>query len=374
MTVIRDPLYRVVEVEDEFIKLIDNPYFQRLRFIKQNANLFYVYPSAKHDRFAHCIGSYHLMKKIVENKLIKLSEQDKFNLKAAALLHDIGHGPYSHMWELVAPDYDHEKIGTQIIEEIYKLPEVAKIIQKKHPLYPLLSSVLDVDKMDYMARDSYFCGVGYGDTDVDRIVNHMAVKDKKICILPKIVPSVEHVIIGRITLYKSLYYHKASVAKDVLFRSIFMRVKDLMKENKDVFLDSALRKFLDDKFELKDVLSFDDSTIEFHFSKWKNSKDLILKDLVNKFLSRKGFSAIETRLIKGDKDAIKKDVARLYPLKYYYYKESRTKTIYESEVLVMLHNKFVPLSKYSSQIMSAQKADLKLDFIIGPKEVLKKYK
>ena len=374
MKLVRDPLYRIIEIEDEFIPLVDNPFFQRLRFIKQNANLFYIYPSAKQDRFSHSLGAYHLMKKVVNNEVLDLTAKQKFNLKAAALLHDIGHGAYSHTWEKIRSDFDHEDISSEIIRKVFKLPEVAKIIEKNNPYYPLISSVIDVDKMDYMARDSYFSGVGYGVTDLDRIVTYMGVKNRKVTILPKIVTSVEHVILGRISLFKSMYFHHAIVAKDAVLNSIFLRVSDLYKEGNPPFMDSVIEKMLFKKIKLDDFLVFNDSTVEYHLDKWRFSDDEILRDLVSRYLNRAGFIALELDYYKVDISKVKKEISKKFPLKYYYFLEKRRKELYQSEAMLRVENKLVPLSEFSDHIKKVKNMNLNKKFLIGPKEILKKYK
>jgi len=372
MVVIKDPIYKLIEIEEEFLAIIDNPYFQRLRNIKQNALLFYVYPSAKHDRFTHSIGTYHLMKQVVNNGLMNLSEKDKFNLKAAALLHDIGHGPYSHLWEQMIPNFDHEEMSAVIIREIFQLPEVAQIIEKDHPYYKLLSSVIDVDKLDYMARDSYFCGVGYGHTDVERIVRSLSVEDNKLIISPKIVSSVEHVITGRISLYKSTYFHPACRSKDALMKSMFKCVSDLYFSGEDVFVDELLSRFLDQTFNIEDFLLIDDSIIEYHVHIWRKSKNPILFDLANRFFNRKSFVAKNIK-IEGNKflEEVKERIKKKYLLSLYYIEDKIIKGVYENEVYVKKPNEeLIALSKFSEHIAGIIRTPIKIDLVIVPRESL----
>jgi HD superfamily phosphohydrolase len=376
MTSIRDPIYGTIDIEDEFIPLIDNPYFQRLRNIKQNSLLYCVYPSAKHDRFSHSIGAYHLMKKVLTNQNNKhISKKDAFTLKAAALLHDIGHGPFSHLWEDLVEEFDHEEMSIQIIKQIFKLPKVADVIAKKHPLYPLLSSVIDVDKLDYMARDSYFCGVGYGHTDVERIVESMHVIEGKVVVGAKVVSSVEHMITGRISLYKSTYYHHLVRAMDTLLGKIFLRVSDLKKEEKEVYFDELLLKFMNGEGSLKDFRYLDDSLIRFHLYKWSGSKDSILKDLVRRFLDRSGFKALAPKIYKLNKADIKKEIKKTYDLRYYFFDHKYQKGVYESEVLVKKQNgTLVPLSKFSNYVRSIIDIPIDVNYYIGPNEVMDEIK
>lgn len=372
MFTIKDPIYKLIEIEDEFAPLIDNPYFQRLRNIKQNALLYFVYPSAKHDRFTHSLGTYHLMKEIVNNGLMDLSDNDKFNLKAAALLHDIGHGPYSHSWEHMVSNFDHEEMSARIIREIFNLPVAADIIEKKHPYHKLLSSVIDVDKLDYMARDSYFCGVSYGTSDVERIVRSISVADGKLIIPVSLVSSVEHVIMGRISLYKSTYFHPSCRSKDALMEAVFSCVRNLHVSSQDVFVGPLLAKFLDGTNTLSDFLYLDDSVLEYHLNVWRTSSDPVLNDLANRFFSRKSFVAMDL-FIHGDEFLIdvKKRINEKYSFPYYFHEDCFVKGVYENEIYVKKpNNELVALSKFSEHIAGIIKTPIKVHLVIFPKDVL----
>lgn len=372
MVVIKDPIYKLIEIEDEFLPIIDNPYFQRLRNIKQNSLLFYVYPSAKHDRFSHSLGTYHLMKQVVNNGKMNLSDQDKFNLKAAALLHDVGHGPYSHLWEDLIPNFNHEEMSANIIREVFELPDVAAIIEKDHPYSKLLSSVIDVDKLDYMLRDSYFCGVGYGNSDMERIVRSLSVEDGKLVIDPKLVSSVEHVITGRISLYKATYFHPASRAKDALMKSIFGCAKDLYHSGEDIFVDELLARFLDQSFNISDFLFLTDTILEYHIYIWRSSKNPILYDLANRFFSRKSFVAKDLNLTEDSYINERKErVAKKHLLSFYFHEDNIVKGVYENEVYVKKpNNELVALSKFSEHIAGIIKTPIKVNLVIFPKEFL----
>ncbi|MBN1175837.1 HD domain-containing protein [Candidatus Woesearchaeota archaeon] len=372
MVVIKDPIYKLIEIEDEFLSIIDNPYFQRLRNIKQNALLFYVYPSAKHDRFSHSLGTYHLMKQVVNNDKMKLSDKDKFNLKAAALLHDVGHGPYSHLWEHLIPNFNHEEMSANIIREIFGLPEVASIVEKDHPYHKLLSSVIDVDKLDYMVRDSYFCGVGYGNSDMERIVRSLSVEDGKLVIDPKLVSSVEHVITGRISLYKATYFHPACRAKDALMESIFNCAKDLYQSGEDIFVDELLSRFLDQSFNIQDFLHMTDTIVEYHIHVWCSSKNPVLYDLANRFFYRKSFVARDLSLVDSEYVKERKErVAKKYLLPLYFHEDNIVKGVYENEVYVKKPSgELVALSKFSEHIAGIIKTPIKINLVIFPKEFI----
>lgn len=364
MALVIDPIYNHITLEEDILPLIDNPYFQRLRGVKQNSLLFYVYPSAKHDRFSHSIGTYHLMRQVVENGMMNLTDKDAFNLKAAALLHDIGHGPYSHLWERLIPEYDHEKMSEKIITEVFGLPEVAKIIAKDHPLSELLSSVVDVDKLDYMSRDSYFCGVGYGRTDTSRIVNYLHVDQGKLCVPLKVITSLEHVITGRISLYKSTYFHHRIRAMDANLLAIMRRVRDLFDSGKEVFTDTIMRKALQGTIGIKDFLYCDDAFLEYHLNAWKHSKDEILSDLIHRFFSRKGFKAVSKKYFKNPLSS------HSFDERYYVHHDNIQKSVYESEIYLKKNEKLIPLTQASSYIQAVANISINEEYIIVPRELI----
>ena len=363
VTLIIDPIHGHIEVEKEFLPIIDNPYFQRLRGIKQNSLLYFVYPSATHDRFAHSLGAYHLMRKVIKNGMMDMSKEDAFHLKAAALLHDIGHGPYSHLWERLVPDFDHEAMSEKIITEVFNLPEVAKIIKKEHPYSQLLSSVVDVDKLDYMSRDSYFCGVGYGRTDTSRILRYLYVKEGKLCVPPKIVSSLEHVITGRISLYKSTYYHHMVRALDFNLIAIITRVRDLFEKGTEVFADAIMKKALSGDISPEDFLQTDDAFLQYHLKRWSESEDSILADLVDRFQRRKGFKALNKKY-----DSIP-DLKDFDP-RYYKHTDVVDKGVYESEIYVESNNSFTPLSQASTHIAAIANQRMHEEFVIVPRELI----
>ncbi len=362
MTFILDPVHGHINIKG-FEKIINHPLMQRLRYIKQDSLLYHAFPSAKHDRFSHSLGTFHVMSQVVENN--NFNEEDSYHLKAAALLHDIGHGPYSHLWERMIPEYDHEEISQKIITEIFQLPVVAKIINKEHPLSELLSSVVDVDKLDYLARDSYFCGVGYGFTDLERITKYLTIKEGKLSIPQKLVNSIEHVILARLSLYTCTYFHHAVRAKDMNLTSIIKRVKYLQSTNQEVFIDSTLAQALQGKVILDDLVKMTDTMIEYHLHQWKEADDKILQDLVQRFFKRKGFVAKES-------DQPLPQTTEFDP-EYYLLEDEISKEIYESEIYVYTKEKeHVALSEFSQLVKQIKHLTIKKRFIIGPQEILKK--
>lgn len=364
----KDPIYDYIDVEEEFEDIVKNPYFQRLNKVKQLALLYVVYPSAKHDQLTHSLGAYHLAKKVMDNKKFESTSEEKFEIKAAAMLHDVGHGPYSHLWENIVPEYDHEKITIDIINKIFKLPNVAKVIEKKHRFSKIISSVIDVDKLDYMARDSYFSGSSYGLSDTIRIVNNLSFVDDKLFIPTKAVGTVEHVLVSRNMLYRSVYWNSKSIAKSILLTNILKRAKEIKDE---IYIDEIFAKMLENKFDLDDFLDMNDVIIDYHLQKWKKVKDKILNDLIKRFFSYDGFNCMSTRWKKLDVDNIKSEIAKNYDINYYFKEINLRKTIYEDEIYVQdLDKNLIELSKYSDIIKLKDQLEIRQKFIVGPKEIV----
>ncbi len=364
----KDPIYDYIDVEEEFEDIVKNPYFQRLNKVKQLALLYVVYPSAKHDRLTHSLGAYHLAKKVMDNKKFESTSEEKFEIKAAAMLHDVGHGPYSHLWENIVPEYDHEKITIDIINKIFKLPNVAKVIEKKHRFSKIISSVIDVDKLDYMARDSYFSGSSYGLSDTIRIVNNLSFVDDKLFIPTKAVGTVEHVLVSRNMLYRSVYWNSKSIAKSILLTNILKRAKEIKDE---IYIDEIFAKMLENKFDLDDFLDMNDVIIDYHLQKGKKVKDKILNDLIKRFFSYDGFNCMSTRWKKLDVDNIKSEIAKNYDINYYFKEIKLRKTIYEDEIYVQdLDKNLIELSKYSDIIKLKDQLEIRQKFIVGPKEIV----
>ncbi len=368
--IIRDPVYGIIEVDDSLREIIDNPFFQRLKFIKQNAQLFQVFPSAKHDRFSHSLGAFHLMSLITDRLVAdgSLSLSTARNLCLAALLHDVGHGPYSHLWERLIDGFDHEEFSKRIIVEVFNLPEVVEVMNGPYKLF--LSSVLDVDKLDYMARDSYFCGVGYGITDLERIVKNLSVIDGKLVIPVKVLSSAEHVILSRISLFKSTYYHHFVRAVDALLLSIFKRVLFLLRSGSSLIIDPSLKNFLLGEQSLKDFLRVNDSLIEYHLALWLDSSDEVLSDLVKRFFSRKGFSAINPYYFGFSRDSLRELVAERFDINYYFFEDFFEKSIYESPLFVLFPDgSLKEIVEVSSLVKGVADNTITVDYVIGPKEL-----
>ena len=238
--IINDPVYDgFLSIDDPVIlQVIEHPYFQRQRRIKQLGLTYLVYPGAMHTRFSHMLGALNLMKRaldVLKLKGVEISDEECRGAKLAILLHDIGHGPFSHTSERVLVDVPHEEITLlmmqRINDEMNGALDMAIAIfsntYHKHFLHQLVSSQLDMDRLDYLGRDSFFTGVSEGIVGTDRIISMLNVHDDELVIDEKGIYSVEKFIISRRLMYWQVYMHKTVIAADQLMLSILRRAKEL---------------------------------------------------------------------------------------------------------------------------------------------------
>lgn len=313
----RDPIHGYFKLNEyEFIEpIIASEYFQRLRRIGQLGCSFYVYPSAIHNRFSHSIGATQVFWRLFDGlrPSLGVSKRKAEELRAlgtaAMLLHDIGHGPLSHVSEKIF-DFRHEDLSKEImmkteIADILKRngirpPEVARIIDrtvgKDQMILPqLISSQLDADRLDYLKRDAYFTGVGFGNVDLDRISNVLIVHkgDNPLnglaILLNKGYHAVESYIVTRHLMYQGIYFHKTTRGIEILIRKA---VERMVKEERDIPSELV---FLTQKRgpDRENMLPLDDYYFFSLFRKWLNSSDPILRDLSSRIINRHPFSAIE---------------------------------------------------------------------------------
>ncbi|MDA3855556.1 MAG: HD domain-containing protein [Candidatus Woesearchaeota archaeon] len=366
--IIKDPLYKQIFVEPEHKKYLDLKEFQRLRHIKQTTFVDFVYPSANHTRFSHCLGVYHLMKKVFENKLMKISDKEKELLILAALFHDLGHGPFSHFWERAFPHFNHEKTTREILINL-GLSDVAKLLEGKSPYYYLISSSIDVDKLDYMARDSYFAGVSYGVAEVDFIIEHMYIKDGKLVIKPSALSSVEDLITQRVNLFKTVYLHKFAVEYEFLFMKIFDRVRELLKDKIDIKVNKHLLAFFDKKNTLENLQALNDVVIIAQVFEWAEHSDRILSDLCSMYVNRGKFKVVSMNYNKININKIKKEVAKRYDINYYFSEFSFPINIVQTDIYVDFGDKIKRIDEVSDLIKFYKKQNWKVDFVIYPRDV-----
>ena len=334
--IINDPIYGFVTLPDDFIyELINHPYFQRLRRIKQLGLTNLVYPGALHTRFHHAIGAMHLMTEainVLKSKQVKITEEETQAVNIAILLHDIGHGPFSHALEhAIVQGVSHEDISELLMEQLNKqykgkLTLAITIFNNKYKkkfLHQLVSSQLDMDRLDYLRRDSFFTGVSEGVISSDRIIKMLNVKNDELVIEEKGIYSIEKFIIARRLMYWQVYLHKTVVSAENMLVNILVRAKQLAAKGVDLFATPALSVFLKNNFSKKDFTtnpnlldnfaSLDDYDIFTSVKVWTKHEDKILATLCENLVDRKLFR-IELKREKSEltpkKDLLEKCTKR----------------------------------------------------------------
>jgi len=312
--IINDPVYGFINIPSELVfNIIEHPYFQRLRRIKQLGLTFYVYPGTTHTRFQHAVGSMHLMKlaiEVIKHKGHEISEEEAQSAMIAILLHDIGHGPFSHSLErIIIDNIDHEFITGQYFVDLNnyfdnKLENAIKIFNNQYHkkyLHQLISSQLDVDRLDYLRRDSFFSGVSEGIIGSDRIIKMLNVVDNELVIEEKGIYSVEKYLIARRFMYWQVYLHKAVLSAEIMIAKILMRAKELAQSGEKLFsipefsflLENKISKNDFEKTNSKSILEIfsklDDSDVFSSIKVWSDHKDKILSDQCKRLINRRLF-------------------------------------------------------------------------------------
>ena len=338
--ILNDPVYGFISIYDDLLfDIIEHPYFQRLRRIQQLGLTHLVYPGALHTRFQHAIGAMHLIQKAIEVLRLKgknISTEEKLGACVAILLHDIGHGPFSHTLEnSLVNNMHHEDLSTLFIDALNKefngkLEIGKKIFENKYHkkfLHQLVSSQLDVDRLDYLKRDSFFTGVTEGVIGSDRILSMLDVVDDNLVVEAKGIYSIEKFIIARRLMYWQTYMHKTVLVAEYILMKILQRAKKLSSLGVDLFATQALKLFLKNEFTLNDFQShpellkefskLDDFDILASLKEWMNNNDFILSFLSTSIINRKLFK-IEVQDKPFSKKyilAIKKKATIKYSLK-----------------------------------------------------------
>lgn len=300
--IINDPIYGFLRFDHkDLIQLIDHPLFQRLRRIKQMGMAHYVYPGATHTRFHHSLGACHLMHEaihVLQRKGIYINATDALAAQQAILLHDIGHGPFSHALEhSIVKGVHHESLSLALMERIHQegnvdLSIAMNIFKKQHDvpfLAQLVSGQLDMDRMDYLNRDSFYSGVSEGVIGYDRILQMLDVKQQKLVVEEKAIQSVEKFLIARRLMYWQVYLHKTVIAAEKLLINILKRAKQLALEGANLFATPTYKEFLYNQYTLADFsnnpqlldafCSLDDSDIAVSIKSWMYHDDPILSRL-----------------------------------------------------------------------------------------------
>ena len=313
--VFRDPVHDYIHVENEIIyDLINTAEFQRLRRIKQLGTSSYTFHGAEHSRFSHCMGVYHIAKTITEWFTKRYPEtwnpEENLVTQCAALLHDVGHGAYSHTFEGLFGT-DHEAMTREIITspatEINAVlrrvspdfPEqVASVISHDYPnpqVVQLISSQIDADRMDYLLRDAYYTGAVYGQFDLTRILRVIAPHEDGIVFRISGMHAVEDYIVSRYQMYMQVYFHPASRSMEVILQNLLKRAKYLYQFNHDYFAQTSpcLVPFFENKQTLHDYLALDDGVMNTYFQTWMANEDDILSKLAQMYINRHLLKSLE---------------------------------------------------------------------------------
>jgi uncharacterized protein len=310
--ILNDPVYGFITIPSELIfTIIDHPYFQRLRRIKQLGLTDFVYPGALHTRFHHAIGAMHLMRITLDNlrhKGIEISNDEYEAAMVAILLHDIGHGPFSHALEFsLLKNTPHEELSLLVLERLNeqlqgRLNLAIKIFKgayERNFFNQLVSSQLDIDRLDYLQRDCFFTGVSEGTIGADRIIKMMDIKDDQLVVEEKGLYSIENFLSARRLMYWQVYLHKTTVSAEKMMINLVNRAKELIERGDQLFGTEELLLFLDNEFSLEDLrkdagllerfMALDDLDIWGAIKMWKNDKDYVIRNISTMFLTRNLF-------------------------------------------------------------------------------------
>ena len=332
--IINDPVFGFLSVpNDTLLSVLQHPYVQRLNRIRQLGLSYFVYPGAMHSRFLHSLGAMHLMEEAISSlrqKGVEVSHNESVAAMAAILLHDIGHGPFSHVMEHTLVDgITHEEVSLMMMEHINRdlggvLDRAIAIFKDEYPkhfLHQLISSQLDVDRLDYLCRDSFFCGVTEGSVASARILKMMNVVDDKLVVEEKGIYSVEKFLVARRLMYWQVYLHKTSVAAEQLLIKILERAKRLAAEDKELFCSPALRYFLynhvtaeefaHSDYALQQYALLDDSDILSAIKVWMSSDDRVLSALCQCFTNRRLFKGrlLDAPLTEEERQSLREQYA-----------------------------------------------------------------
>ncbi|MBX2846424.1 MAG: HD domain-containing protein [Saprospiraceae bacterium] len=310
--ILNDPVHGFISIPNNIaFELIEHPYFQRLRRITQMGMAHYVYPGAIHTRFHHALGAMHLMQKaisVLRTKGIEVTKEEEEGALVAILLHDIGHGPYSHALEYVmTADINHEFFSELIMQSLNerfegRLSTALSIFQGNYPkpfLHQLVSSQLDVDRLDYLARDSFFSGVHEGHLSTERIISMLNVVDNNLVVEEKGLYSIEKYIISRRLMYWQVYLHKTAVCAESILVAIVKRAKALALQGHHLPCSEALGHFLNsnitkadfaiDPLHIQQYCQLDDYDVMGAIKQWMRNKDALLAYLCRCLVERKLF-------------------------------------------------------------------------------------
>ncbi|WP_405206786.1 HD domain-containing protein [Aquimarina sp. LLG6339-5] len=307
LKILNDPIYGFITIPNELIfDLIEHRYFQRLRRISQMGLSYLVYPGAHHTRFHHALGCMHLMQnavRVLRFKGVSVSADEEDALYIAILLHDIGHGPFSHAMEhSIVNEVNHEAISLMFMEEINKefngsLTLAIQIFKGEYHrqfLHQLISGQLDMDRLDYLKRDSFYTGVAEGNINSERLITMLNVVEDELVVEEKGIYSVEKFLLARRLMYWQVYLHKTSIVAESLLIRVLKRAKELVDQGEKLNASKPLLFFLENKITAdnftKEVLEtfskLDDYDIVSAMKEWATSEDFVLRNLCNMIIDR----------------------------------------------------------------------------------------
>ncbi len=400
--IFNDPIYGFITINHDIIfDLIEHPYFQRLRRIKQLGLTHLVYPGALHTRFHHAMGTMHLMGKaidVIKSKGHIITDEEAEGVSIAILLHDIGHGPFSHALEhSIVNGISHEEISTLFMDELNKefngkLDLALNIFRNKYPkkfLHQLVSSQLDMDRIDYLKRDSFYSGVSEGVVNTDRIITMLNVKKDELAIDVKGIYSIEKFIIARRLMYWQVYLHKTVLSAENLSVNILKRAKEVALAGDDLFCTPALKEFLYNQHNLSSfkknphLLSIfselDDFDIMASIKVWKTHSDKILSNLCKMLIDRNLYKIIlqKNKFNQEEIDEFKLKIKRKYKLNdkeipYFVFQDSIINNAYNSKMdrinILLKNGKLMDIKEAADTFnISALSTPVKKWFLCFPK-------
>lgn len=374
--IFNDPVLGFVSISDELLfDIIEHPYFQRLRRISQTGLSYYVYPGSTHSRFLHALGCINLMQithKVLKDKGVKISKEEERASLIAILLHDIGHGPFSHALEsTLLEGIHHEKLSItfmKLLNEEFnnELSLAIDIFLNKYPrkfFHQLISSQIDLDRLDYLKRDSFFTGVSEGNVNSERIITMMNVVNDELVIDGKGIYSIEKYLTSRMFMYWQVYFHKTSVTAEIYLIEALKRAKQLVKKGKNVPSSNVLQYFLEksnfieiNKMDLEKFAQLDDSDVISALKLWQSHEDKTLSLLSQFIIQRKLPSSliISEPILNEKVEQIKNEVKKLYSVHDAGY------FVHQKELSVLAYNDTkdpIKLLLKNGEILELQKAD-----------------
>lgn len=406
--IINDPVFGFIHLRSEIIfDLIEHPYFQRLRRIKQLGLSFLVFPGANHTRFEHALGALHLMREAISVLRAKghlISEEEAEASAIAILLHDIGHGPFSHVLEhSLAPEVSHECVSLLLMEELNrqfngKLSMAIQIFRNEYPkkfLHQLVSSQLDVDRLDYLSRDSFYTGVSEGVISADRILKMLDVRNDQLVVEIKGIYSIEKFLIARRLMYWQVYLHKTALSAEHLLVSVLRRAKELAMQGDKLFAPPTMVPFLYHKIGIEHFKNnqtidgipildrfaqLDDSDIMSAIKAWCEHPDSILSYLSRCITNRQLYKIkIRNKPIEDHKiTLLKQKIAERFTadpklLDYFLLVDSITNSAYDTDSqninILFKNGKISDIHSASDIKLSGLSETVRKYFICYPKEL-----